>query len=353
MKRNSIQALTALIDEAAAAGRVLLFKYGRQEFTLLSGGRGFYLFDRAAGERIIAEFERRGNEIPADYEHQMLLTKVNGKPAPASGWIKALRLTDAGLEAEVEWTKTAAAMIAAGEYRYTSPAFGQDEDGRVAGFVNFALTNLPATDHCQELVAASQAFDLPGDPGETETKECNMKTVLTLLGLAAEAPEKDAEAKVRELLDGKTALEEFRTKAITALGLTADAPLGQIEGAILAAKQSADTVTALSTQVAELRRQTEDGKRTALIDEALADGRLSNAQQDWAKTVALDVLFGYLDKTPKGSVVPVSQATGGGESRTESTTTLSALGVEIARNCGLDPKQVEKDWQARQKTVTA
>jgi len=340
----TFQLLTALIDEAAAAGRVLLFAYGRHEYTMLSGGRGHYLFDRADGERIIAEFARRGVEIPADYEHQALLAKINGKPAPASGWVTALRLTEAGLEADVTWTETAARMIAAKEYRYTSPAFPRGEDGRVLGLINFALTNLPATDRCQELVAASQTYQMPGETGDT--KERTMKNVLTLLGLADDAPETDAEAKVKELIAALAAAAETRAKTVAALGLTGDVSPGQVQGAILALKQSGDAVTALSAQVAELRTAQDAGTRQALIDAALSDGRLSNAQKPWADTVALDVLSGYLEHTPKG-LVPVQQAQGGAEARQDAETTLSAADSKVARACGLDPDKVQEAWKNR------
>jgi phage I-like protein len=335
---EKIYLLTALIEAPATPNKVLLFAFGRNEYTTISGGRDAYEFTRKDGERIIAEFTRRQNRIASDYEHQMLLCKTNGKPAPASGWITAMQLTDKGLEATVEWTETALSMIKNKEYRYTSPAFLKDpETGRVNKFINFALTNIPATDGCQELVAASLLTAEPGKSGEKHAKEANMdKKVLTLLGLAADAPEQDAEARIRDMLAANTTAEALKSKVITALGLTAEATPETIEGALLGLKSSADKVTALSAQVAQMQTNQETARRETLISEGLADGRLSNAQKDWAKTVALDVLSGYLKATPKGSAAPVTPPVP--QNREDAPEALTAVDLEILANLDAMPE---------------
>lgn len=349
-KNIQVLALSAAIDEAAAvAGRILLLRYGRQEYTTLGGGKGFYLFDRADGERLVAEFNRRGVEVAADYEHQALLSKLNGQAAPASGWVTALRLVAEGLEADVKWTPRALAMIQAKEYRYISPAFTQLPDGRVDQWINFALTNLPATDGSQALVAASQLFTLPEHAGENQPKEYPMKSVLTLLGLAADAPESDATAKLNAILAAHTAAEGFRARAVTQLGLAADASLGALEGAIVGLKKQAEQVTALSAELATIKTAKEQAERDQLIADALADGRLSNAQQDWAKTVALDILTGYLATTPKGSVVPVPPA--GDSKDRQDAVALSSVDATVAKACGLDSAQVQEAWKKHQQAT--
>jgi len=78
--------------------------------------------DAAQAAILIARDTARSSRRVVDYEHQTLLAAKNGNPAPAAGWIGALEWREGdGLYAQIEWTEKAAAMIAAGEYRGSSP----------------------------------------------------------------------------------------------------------------------------------------------------------------------------------------------------------------------------------------
>jgi phage I-like protein len=78
-----------------------------------------------------------------DYEHQTLNAATNGQPAPAAAWFSTLEWRDGdGLYAtDVQWTERAAAMVAAGEYRFLSPVFCFDNHGNVKALLHAALTN--------------------------------------------------------------------------------------------------------------------------------------------------------------------------------------------------------------------
>lgn len=82
-------------------------------------GRTWELIDPAG---IVLAFEANGADLPVDYEHQNEnpVAKLRG-PVPAAGWIKEMRADDGGIWGRVEWTATAAEMIARKEYRYISP----------------------------------------------------------------------------------------------------------------------------------------------------------------------------------------------------------------------------------------
>ncbi|WP_338299071.1 phage protease, partial [Escherichia coli] len=105
-----------------------------------------------------------------DYEHQTLRAVNNGKPAPAAGWFSQVEWREgAGLYAiGVEWTENAAAMIAAGEYKFISPVFGYNKRGEVIELLHAALTNTPALDGMDAVMLAA-ASRLASLSTETET----------------------------------------------------------------------------------------------------------------------------------------------------------------------------------------
>jgi len=120
--------------------------------------KGDFLFDAAAAQSVMAAARAWGNRYPIDYGHAQVEPQ-SGDPAQdgkAAGWFTpALRGGELWATA-VAWTPAAAAMIAAREYAYFSPAFNVDADGRVVELTNVALTNLPAMHGLTPLVAASR-----------------------------------------------------------------------------------------------------------------------------------------------------------------------------------------------------
>ncbi|MEL6781936.1 MAG: phage protease, partial [Pseudomonadota bacterium] len=163
-------------------GSVQLMPAG--EFSARDGRGPFMSGDLASMQAIIERTlaYHQATDIVIDYEHQTMLAEDNGLPAPAAGWIKALKATDAGIMAEVEWTERAAAAIRADEYRHISPVFthAKDDAGEVGLILNAALTNAPALD--MAVVAARAATLL--SPSQTETFLMK-KELLEALGLDA------------------------------------------------------------------------------------------------------------------------------------------------------------------------
>jgi len=102
--------------------------------------------DAQIGARLAA-LAAAGDDLVIDYEHQTILTKTNGQPAPAAGWFNRLEWRDGQgvFAANVRWTDKAKAMIAAREYRYISPVFEFDiNTGDVRRILGLGLTNSPA-----------------------------------------------------------------------------------------------------------------------------------------------------------------------------------------------------------------
>ena len=94
-------------DASVAAGRIQLFPAGA--FAARDGRPGnlkgvsakeWHLTPEDA-EALLARWRQRATPVVIDYEHQTHLSRQNGQPAPAAGWITALEATPEGLLASV------------------------------------------------------------------------------------------------------------------------------------------------------------------------------------------------------------------------------------------------------------
>lgn len=119
--------------------------------------------DAAIAARIVADLASR-DDLVIDYEHQTLLTKQNGQPAPAAGWFRRVLWREGqGLfAADVKWTDKARRMIAAREYRYISPVFSYSSDtGQVERLLALGLTNNPALSGLTDLAHVAANVQWP------------------------------------------------------------------------------------------------------------------------------------------------------------------------------------------------
>lgn len=137
-----------------------------KEFKLFTAGRvdtlkGVFTFDDVAVASVKAAAADWANRYPVDYAHAMLDPfPVDPAKANRSAGSFLLEVRDGELWAvDVQWTGEAAAMLADKQYRYVSPAFSTDADGRIVEFINVALTNLPATKGLDPLMASRFARD--------------------------------------------------------------------------------------------------------------------------------------------------------------------------------------------------
>ena len=142
----------------------------QSEFQLLPLGRinieggGPAILDDESMNDIIKDFERRGNDMVIDYEHQTL----KDIEAPAAGWIrKLLKRGSEGLWAVVEWTEKARQYLAKREYRYFSPVMlTRLSDHKIVKLVNVALTNSPKINRLKPIVAKMDFEEI--DPVQRE-----------------------------------------------------------------------------------------------------------------------------------------------------------------------------------------
>ncbi|MBW7901255.1 MAG: phage protease [Rhodocyclaceae bacterium] len=335
MAKQTSTALAALTFTLAPAAREIQLAPAGPAFRSADGsGRPgdvpAWRIDADIAERVIARCAARANRCVIDYEHQTLLAEKNGQPAPAAGWFGALEWRDGqGLFAvDVEWTERAAAMIAAGEYRYLSPVFDYDRrTGEVLTVRMAALTNDPGIDGMAAvaLSAALAAHDF--QPEEDRMNE-TLKKLLAAIGLPADAPEADALAAVGALKEKAGKADDAQTQ-LAALKAQAPDP---------ARYAPVEAMQALQGEVAALKAARLEREVTETVEAALAAGKLTAPQKAWAEALGksdLAALKAYVTTAPAITALtgmqtdgkPPAGAGGGGAATDAEVAVMKALGL--------------------------
>lgn len=241
-------------------------------------GAGPWRLTPQSAARVIAANRNRAADILIDFEHQALLSERNGQRVIAAGWVDPRSLeyrpdgAEPGLYGRVKWVGDTAELLEADLLRYLSPVFPADPNtGEPLDLYHAALTNVPAID--EPISAALSARYRPHAPIAQEDSQMDLlKKLLAALGLPDATSEADALA------------------GVTALKAKADA--GQVELAALKAAPPAtpdpakfvpvETMQAMQAQIAALSARVNDDESGRLIESAMAGGKLTEAQRQWA-----------------------------------------------------------------------
>ena len=315
-------------------------------------GRSWRMDDPAA---VVAATRARAGtpDLVFDYDHQTQRSLFNGQRAPASGWIKEVRLNGAGdaVEGRVEWTAEGAEKIRSREYRYYSPTFLHTRDGRVTALTGAGLTNQPAVD-----VPALATQENPMD-------ETQLKALREAFGLAEGADEAAVLAACAAAAEALTGLATLRT----ALGVGDDADAEAMASGIAALKTRAEGGTGgepnpneyvprslfdgLQAQLRTLQDTVAGDKATAAVDAAIEAGKIAPAQRAWAEA--------YCATDPEGFRTFVEGApailTPGRSQRTEhavrpaADAPLTAAEEALCRDLGNTPEEFMKSRKALEK----
>lgn len=181
MKRSIIK-LTSPIDGDAPPTEFRIFTAG-----VVDTVKGQFIFDAKAAKSVMAEYEAHGIDLPIDYSHSMLEAAVDPSLAhKAAGWF-ALEVRHGELWAvNVRWTPPASEALLAREWRFISPAFSHDAEGRVTALVNVAITNLPATRRLEPLMAAGRKASMAASKvagAASPEAETQLVEIAAVLGL--------------------------------------------------------------------------------------------------------------------------------------------------------------------------
>lgn len=216
-------------------------------------GRGPYVLNINA---VLSAFEKAGVDLPIDYDHQTLTADEKAGPVPAAGWIKELQARDGAVWGRVEWTQRAVELIAAREYRYLSPVFRHDKQGRVLALEGAGLTHYPN-------LAITPIAHHQGDADMTD-----LKMIAEALGAA---PDADAETLIAHA-------KSLRDAASRQPDPAEWVPMSQHKAVV--------------AELAALRIQITKDKADAAVRAAMSAGKLAPAMKDWAQA--------YAEKDPDG-----------------------------------------------------
>ena len=309
---------------AEANGHIQLFPFGR--FYPADGrteGVGGWYVDDSNSYALAESINQLGIELMIDYEHQTLYLEKNGQGNPAAGWIKQVEYRpNEGLFATVAWTEKAASQIKAGEYRYISPLFIPDSNGRVVQVLNAALTNRPALHNLAEAFALSHTFN----------QQKQGQPMLKLLQQLFDAPN----ASEAEIMEKLTALSAAKGDAKVALSAVYDELKTQTAQAVALSAQVANPdptkfvalshMQAVQTELNALKAQHAKEKADSLITQALSDGRLLPAQKAWAENLAQTNFVALSDYL--ATVTPNAALAGGMQAKDEPVDKPVALSAE-------------------------
>lgn len=297
------------------------------------------------GADVVALANSQKNPLPIDYEHQILHSQQNGKEAPSAGWMEYLYFNPQGIFADVRWTDKAAEYIKNGEYRYISAVFAYDTNGYVRKIFHAALTNNPALDGMDEVMVAASAQFFNQQKDEPEMDKKLLEALCTLFVLKADASEAEITEKV-------TALSAAKGDSQVAV-LDVYAKLAEKEQSVVALTAQVDKpdpakfvpveqVAALQADFNKLKNSVETDKKEALIQAALSQGKLSPALKEWAQSLSIEALTGYLDKA-----TPIAALAGGHQANEDpnkdNVVALSAAEQAAARALGMTEAEFIKE----------
>ena len=150
--------------------------------------------DGEAVDRMVANF---AGDILVDADHQ----SESGGSTEALAWVTALRADpERGLVGTMRFTDKGAEAVSGRRYRFLSPAWTMDADGRPDRLVSVGLTNKPNLPVSPILNRERGGAGEPqaGDP--PEQKNSNMNELKAILGLAEDAQDSEVVAAVQALV---------------------------------------------------------------------------------------------------------------------------------------------------------
>lgn len=266
-------------------------------------GRRWNLTEQDAAS-VVNRIARDGVDIVIDFDHATYWGGQGG----AAGWLSAFQVEAGGVTAQVDWTEKGAQAIEAREYRYLSPVFDASDD-RVLRLWSVGLVNTPNIAALPAVNAANGMRDMASQPINIGDKPMHKN--------AADASDDLAKAKGR--------IDELEAKL----------------------KEALQEIVDLKGKLAKRDDEAEATETNAIVDKAIADGRLAPAQREAA------VALGRLDKTQLNAMIVNSplnlkmleqaqQAKSGG-----GAAGLSGQELQLCKALGVQPDDYRKQRDAQ------
>lgn len=263
-----------------------LFRDGWNDTT-----KGRFLLDADGAAEVLRRFRAHGVELAMDFDHGTFTE--GGRRRDVPGYIGGLdyRPGDGLYATALRWTEVGLRAIAPGrapdgtptvpEYRYVSPAIDFDPDTRrILGIKPVALVSYPATVGQRPLVMSAHSAPAP----ETRT----MKTLIALLGLAADADEPTI----------ANAIKTAQTERDTLLGALGARDIPAALGTVNALRTARERLDVVEKERAELSARVETAERAELVARGKREGKLTPALETFYAARPAAELSAFLEVAP-------------------------------------------------------
>lgn len=249
-------------------------------------------------------------------------------------------------------------MIASRKYRYLSPFFFHDRNGKALALANVGLTNNPA------LQMRALANVQPTDVEIDSMNEEQLKALRTALGLGADADAAAVLAACTAVIQERDGLKDGVASLRTAAGVAADTELAALATGIAALKTKADgggggTPDAdqyvprelFDQQAATLKALQDriDAKEASgAVDDAIRAGKITPGQRAWAEAYCksdADGFASFVDGAPV--IVPPGRSAGQAATPPDTDAPLSEFDRAACKALGL----TEDEFKASRKAL--
>lgn len=317
-----------------------------------------WFIDATIAAKLIAAANERATPYVIDYDHQTLLAKENGKPAPAAGFFKTLEWREGvGLFAiDVEWTENAKDYIASGEFKFISPVIGYDKaTGNVIALYMAAITNNPSIDGMNEVLLSTAALHFQFTPTSLTTETVMdelLEQLRWMLNLPVGSTADEVKAQLQKLIDQiKT---EPNATAAASFDLIGHIAAQRASIASLSAVTpdpakfvAVEVMQSLQTQVAQLSADLTTKNVNEVVVAALNANKLLPSQETWARAWGakdLPALQSYIASAPAIAALSGMQTTNVPPSM--QTASLTENQAALCAVMGVKPEDFLKTLQA-------
>lgn|GEM_PF-6270313 len=317
------------------------------EFRIFKAGenpseKGTFIFDEKAALSVMEQYVALGKPMLLDFNHGTTFDTPTPEQAIAAGEFTPEVRNGELWARDVKWSDRAKAFLSAGEYRLFSPFFTHDKDKHVERLVNVALTNLPALNGIEPLVAANANTDDEESP--MECTACSAKDA-KLNAMDEECKALRAKLGLFEKKD-----EEDKTKA-TALKmefvkLTGEESTPAALGAFAAMKTKADGYDKLAAEKAEMETTALRSEMTSVLEAGSKDGKVNAPIRESLEKAVLAMGAGKVSKdgiawlSAHVKSLPKLVPTKDDEHRETASTALTAEVKDMARMAGVKPESI-------------
>lgn len=286
------------------------------EFRVFGAGpfqttKGIFSFTQNSADQVMRAYAQRQLPLMGDYEHQTDAESMGlppmESPASITEMTPEIRFNDAGHPElwvkDIKWTDKARAYLEAGEYRLFSPVFGHTPEGEITSLIRIALTNKPAMDGLQPLVAAKDV-DNESDEEENDmaTEACAACTAkdqeIGKLTAQLTALSTEKEALTAKLKDFGAWAEEEKKEHEQLTALTGKKDKTEILAVLTAHKAQAEQFVALKASVdaEKIARLTAEynTKADAAIKAGILPPATKTACDEIAKTDGIEKAMTFL-----------------------------------------------------------